>query len=190
MQDQSPLWARFLPLITGGGYFLLSRYYKKESLPKAITWAILAGIVGAMPWFAYNRKKPMPAILSSASSNNPNSSNLDSMNKAGRQEAISYILAQEGKSDGIKLTTSPKVSPEAYESLTNDELKSLYLIYKFVENKQAILDEYKGQQESDELAKKIAKQKFGVNADGIKNIKEASTSAIAKISNFYLKQTA
>lgn len=188
--DKSPLWAKVAPLLVAGGYFVFGRYILKESMGKAIFWAIMLGLSATIPWFIYNKKGTMPSISSGASSaaidSSAEKSNLNTMNKAGRQQAVAYIIAQEGKDKKYAAGGGPK--SEAYQKLTNDELKALYLVYKFLENKEQ-LAKY-GSVSDDALAKKIAKENFGINADGIKNLKEASTFAIVKIGNYYINHPA
>lgn len=192
MEDKSPIWARYAPLLAGCGYFVFGRYVLKQNLGKTIFWAMMVGFSASIPWFIYNKKGKMPAILSSGVGTSLSSvtekSNLDTMNKAGRQEAISYIMGQMQKiKSGVAGDHPQQNDTAAYQTLTNDELKALYLVYKFIENKEQLA---KYGVTDDALAKKIAKENFGINADGIKNLKDTSTLAIVKIGNYYLNNPA
>lgn len=195
-EDKSPIWARYAPFVVAIGYYFFGRFYLKEKPAKAIFWSLMLGFAASVPWFVYNKKGKMPAILSSASTSSassiidakvPGSANLNAMNKAGRQEAISYLISQvKNQSSEIGLKVEPK--PDAYQTLTNDELKALYLVTKFIQDKEE-LKKY-GTVTDDALAKKIAKDKYGIDVDSIKNLKEAATVAIVKIGNYYLKNPA
>lgn len=181
-----------LPFVVGGGYFAYSRLYKKDSLETAGIIAALFFVIAALPALSY-RKPDSSNTIAALPQNNASavapvsgSSHLNSMDSAGRKEAINYIVDQMEKADSISKYAAPGPPSRerriaAHSTLTNDELKVLYCIYHFNADKSFLISKY-GATSSDALAKKVAKEMYGIDLSKIDSIEKTAAVAITKVS--------
>ena len=199
--NETPFLLKALPFAVGGGYFAYSYWYKKKG------YKLSAGIAGALflltaaPWAmrAFGNLKPSslgsavigggapaPSASSDSSSTTTGdlSSHLNAMDSTGRKAAIDYIIAQEAKMDASKryfagALPSSDTRKAAFSTLTNDELKVLYCMYHFIEDRQSIYQKY-GSTQSDALSKKVAKELYSIDLSGIDNVENTASIAITK----------
>ena len=197
--NEMPFLLKALPFAVGGGYFAYSYWYKKKG------YKMSAGVAGALflltaaPWAmrAFGNSKPSslgsavigggapaPSASSDSTTGDNISSHLNAMDSTGRKAAIDYIIAQEAKMDASKryfagALPSSDQRKAAFSTLTNDELKVLYCMYHFIEDRQSIYQKY-GSTQSDALSKKVAKEMYSIDLSGIDNVENTASIAITK----------
>lgn len=177
-----PAVIEFFPLGAGLAYFLLAVFvFKKE----VATSGIIAGLI-ALALFTprlikeneqalqkgVNALKDMKEAMPDA--------DINKMNSAGRKQAVDYILQRQKlrKADEPTITDAMRIS--ALQSLTNAELKMLYVITKFDEKRKELLTRY-GTAQGDEMVRAVAKHDFGIDLSDINNIGQTSTDAMSKV---------
>lgn len=180
-----------LPFVVAGSYFTWSFYYKKHDLLSASGVTLLLFLATSLIWFsdtpavAPSLAQAKSGIKGSASS--PlGSSNLNLMNSSGRKEAIDFIVDHLKKADAsIRYSSPPPTSEQrkqAYSTLTNDELKVMYLMIKFQEDSEALIAKY-GTTTGDPLAKKVASEYYGIDISSLPSIEKSYVAALLKVNN-------
>ena len=107
------------------------------------------------------------------------------MDSAGRKYAIDYIISEEAKMDASKKYYTgalPSVDQrkKAFNTLANDELKVLYCMYRFIEDRQNIYKKYGTVVVGDASARQVAKEMYGIDLSGDDNVENVASIAITK----------
>lgn len=176
---EMPFYLVALPFLVAGTYFGYNYYYKKKDLTITSSISALLFIGAAIPWFNYKSVSGTASVLTSSADNH-----LNSMDSTGRKAAIDYIIGRMEKFDA-RAKYAPPGPPSrekrvaAYNTLSNDELKVLYCIYKFTEDKDKLVAKY-GNTSSDELAKKAAKETYGIDLSNVPNVEKTASIAVTK----------
>lgn len=183
---KTPLGLVAFPFVVSGVYFAYSHYYKKHDLKATAGIAAIIFLACSLPLLstqgvAKALTAPAPGLSGTSSADSP----LNKMDSAGRKQAIDYIISQLEKFDATAKYKAPgppshEKRTAAYNTLSNDELKVLYCIYKFTEDKDSLIKKY-GSTSSDELAKKAAKEVYGLDLSGVPNIEKTASVAITKV---------
>lgn len=163
----TPLWMTILPLSMGLGYFGWSYYVKKKDFTSSATISGILFLVGAIPLFSFQgERKNVIASLKTVEPPKP----------LTRQEMLDFVTAES------KLANKEK-SYSAFQTLTNDELKVIYSVYRFAKDKAALQAKW-GTETSDALARKVAFEEYGIDIPANINIKETAKLAMTKFNNF------
>ena len=112
-------------------------------------------------------------------------SHLNSMDSVGRKYAIDYIITQEANMDASKKYYTgaiPSVDQrkKAFNTLADDELKVLYCMYRFIEDRQNIYKKYGSVSTGDASARQVAKEMYGIDLSGVDNVENTASIAITK----------
>ena len=173
------------PFIVSGTYFAYSRYYKKHDLSATAGITAIIFLCCSLPLLSNQTVAQSLTVPKEVSGTNTSDSHLNKMDSIGRKEAIDYIISRLVKFDSIARYSPPgppsiEKRTAAYNTLTNDELKVMYCIYKFTEDKDALVAKY-GSTSSDELAKKAAKETYGIDLGNVTNVEKTASVALTKV---------
>ena len=203
--NETPFLLKALPFVAGAGGFLYSFKYKKYSYKKSAGVSAALFLLAATPWalksFGSGKTSSLgssatggaaPAISvpgtgsSSTLTEGENmASHLNSMDSVGRKYAIDYIITQEANMDASKKYYTgaiPSVDQrkKAFNTLANDELKVLYCMYRFIEDRQNIYKKYGSVSTGDASARQVAKEMYGIDLSGVDNVENTASIAITK----------
>lgn len=183
VENSAPKWMKYLPFVLGGGYFVYSYFYAKKSIGNSFAIAGLIFLGGTLPWLSYNGK--VEAVKNAEPAKEAAS---PGMNKTVRQNYISYIADKDEAKAKIEAKGNPQMPTkeqrlQALNKLTNQELKTLYAVYKFEENKELIANKY-GTQQSNETVQKAAFNEFGIDLSDVNDASATASQAMTKIVQF------
>lgn len=172
----------FWPLAAGGSYFAFAVFILKKEVG---TSAAIAGIItlalflpkmlGKNSQFLQTSLTALKGIKEAAPDNN-----INKMNSAGRKQAIDYILGRQKLRAADQPTITDAMRLNSLQSLTNSELKMLYVMTKFDEKRKELIDRY-GTAQGDELVREVAKHDFGIDLSDVQNISQTSKDVMSKL---------
>lgn len=189
-KKQHPIWMIALPSLVGIGYFAYSYGYKKYDFVSSMLVAgLLAGVSSTPLLIRLGEIEKTAAAQGQVDLLSANAQ-MNTLPKQDRQAMIDYIVERSSSFDPISTMTkkmsSQKDMRAAYNTLTNDELKVMFLVYKFAEDKAKLIEKY-GEHSSDGLAKQVAEKEYSVIIPSSVNMKRTAEAAIKKY-NIFLAQ--
>jgi len=180
----------FWPVAVGGGYFAFAVLVQKKNMG---TSAAIAGII-TLALFLPKMLGANAQVLSTGLTalkgikESLPDEDINKMNSAGRKQAIDYILSRQKLRAAEQPTITDDMRMNALQSLTNPELKMLYVITKFDEQRKELLQRY-GTAQSDELVRQVARHDFGIDLSDVSNISQTSKDVMSKVILSYQNTT-
>lgn len=185
-----PLVIEFWPVAVGGTYFAFAVWVQKKNMG---TSAAIAGII-TLALFLPKMLGANAQVLSTGLTalkgikESLPDEDINKMNSAGRKQAIDYILSRQKLRAAEQPTITDAMRMNALQSLTNPELKMLYVITKFDEQRKELLQRY-GTAQSDELVRQVARHDFGIDLSDVSNISQTSKDVMSKVILSYQNTT-